>query len=157
MEDTYAYCRHGHLKSPENTNERNRCKICIHISNKKWRDKNRDKKNNDNREYYYANKERVTAIIEKSRLKRQYGITKEEYDIMAVNQNNVCAICGKQETEKYGKLAIDHDHKTGVIRSLLCHKCNRGLGSFNDDIQILQSALEYLNSHKQTEEIENAN
>lgn len=137
-------CKNGHLLTSENLDRRNRCKICYRISNKKWRDKNREKKNNDNRSYYYNNKEKVILNIEKSRLKRQYGITIEEYERMIVEQNNLCAICGKEETEKYGKLAIDHDHNTGIVRGLLCHKCNRGLGCFDESEYILSNAIKYL-------------
>lgn len=140
------FCKNGHEKTPENIDKRNRCKICYHNSCKTWRDKNRDKKNKDHREYYHNNKEKVTKVIETSRLKRQYGMTFEKYDEMLSAQNNVCAICGNNETENK-KFAIDHDHVTNKIRGLLCHKCNRGLGSFKDDIQILQNAVNYLKEH----------
>ena len=50
-----------------------------------------------------------------------------------------CVICGSQE-----KLVVDHDHKTGNIRGLLCNHCNRGLGHFRDDPMILEFAAQYL-------------
>jgi hypothetical protein len=149
-----SVCSNGHLKTPENVDKRNRCKICYHTSHKIWRAKNKDKKNQDSKEYYYNNKEKVKEVIERSRLKRQYGITVDDYNEMVINQNNVCAICGKEETEKNNKLSIDHDHETGMVRNLLCHKCNRGLGSFNDDIEILKNAVAYLSKHKQSKEKE---
>ena len=59
------------------------------------------------------------------RYKRLYGITVEEYDIILVFQGGVCALCGAPP--KTMRLAVDHDHKTGIVRGLLCGLCNRGL------------------------------
>lgn len=93
-------------------------------------------------------------------LKRRYGITLEDYEKLSVSQNNVCAICSKKETRvtrpnsgKYSmdgppRLVVDHNHETGVIRGLLCHKCNVGLGQFNDSIYLLERAVEYLRNGK---------
>lgn len=50
-----------------------------------------------------------------------------------------CVICGKQE-----KLVVDHDHKTGKVRGMLCNHCNRGLGHFRDDPMLLEFAAQYL-------------
>lgn len=68
---------------------------------------------------------------------------------MLEEQNGVCAICRCKEKiiNKNGKkwlLAIDHNHKTGKIRGLLCNSCNIGLGRFNEDIKLLKKAIEYL-------------
>ena len=86
-------------------------------------------------------------------LKRTYGITEDQYLSILKKQNGVCAICNKPEinTRKNGtvkKLAVDHNHKTQVVRGLLCDKCNRGLGHFNDDCKLLESAMKYLNPRK---------
>lgn len=86
----------------------------------------------------------------KSRLKRKYGITPIVYDKMFENQNGVCAICGKKETkhDRYGNiknLQVDHNHKTGKIRGLLCFMCNAGVGMFDDCIENLRNAIHYLN------------
>jgi hypothetical protein len=90
----------------------------------------------------------------KKALKR-FGLTPEAYDARAKEQGFACALCGQPETEKYGNkdtdkygatlsLAVDHDHATGVIRGLLCRRCNRGLGVFGDDIELLSKAIQYL-------------
>lgn len=77
-----------------------------------------------------------------------HGITLEQYDAMFESQNGVCAICGKEETacNQYGvrRLAIDHDHRTGEVRGLLCSRCNMGIGYLQDDIEILLNAADYL-------------
>ena len=72
-----------------------------------------------------------------------YNISLEEYNQMLEDQNEKCIICNK--TNNDGKrLSIDHDHKSGEIRGLLCNHCNIGLGHFKDDINLLERAIEYL-------------
>ena len=77
-----------------------------------------------------------------------YGITLENYNTMLAQQHGVCKICGKPEKVKFNgvtkSLAVDHCHKTGKVRGLLCQACNKALGLFNDDITILQNAINYL-------------
>lgn len=84
-------------------------------------------------------------------LRYKYGLTKEQYDEMFSWQNGVCAICKRPETAVMGKkvmeLAVDHCHTSGKIRGLLCSTCNTALGSFRDDIQVMESALKYLEHH----------
>jgi hypothetical protein len=74
--------------------------------------------------------------------KSKYGLTKEEYLKLFANQNNKCAIC-EISFDKV-RACVDHSHKNGVVRGLLCDKCNKGLGSFNDNIPLLKKAIEYL-------------
>lgn len=78
--------------------------------------------------------------------KIQYGITLEDYNKMLEDQNNKCKICGssKSGTIQHNRLVVDHDHKTGKVRGLLCDKCNRGLGYLGDSIENLEKAVEYL-------------
>ena len=83
---------------------------------------------------------------------RRDSIREEIYEKLFNEQNGVCAICGLPETAKHAtgqfkKLSIDHCHTTGNIRGLLCRGCNTGIGSLNDDILILQKAIEYLATH----------
>ena len=83
---------------------------------------------------------------------RNFGITVEQYQQMLSEQNGVCAICKNPETCKQGgvlmALAVDHDHATGRVRQLLCRSCNVGLGNYNDDPDLLQTAAEYLRRHR---------
>lgn len=79
--------------------------------------------------------------------KRKYGITLEEYNKMLADQKNVCAICGLFCTTKRN-LAVDHDHDTGEVRGLLCSNCNRGLGHFQDKVNNLEKAIEYLKKYE---------
>lgn len=70
---------------------------------------------------------------------KAYGITAEEFQAMHIAQDGKCKIC-----KQAGPLDIDHCHKTGSVRGLLCGLCNRGLGCFRDDVARLTAALEYI-------------
>lgn len=78
--------------------------------------------------------------------RRLYGIDEEAFNKMLENQDNKCAICGSNNMDEKRGLCVDHDHKTGIVRGLLCDRCNRGLGNFKDDIPLLQKVITYLNS-----------
>ena len=80
-------------------------------------------------------------------LKRNYGITLKEHQQMFDQQQGVCAICKNKGDGKLKKLCVDHDHKTGKVRQLLCRNCNMVLDQVGDNIQILQSMIEYLQGH----------
>ena len=88
-------------------------------------------------------------------LKKNYGITPEDYDEMLEAQSGVCAIC-EQNCGSGRRLAVDHNHATGAVRGLLCTKCNTSLGNANDDPQILIAMAMYLISHSK-EGIKNGN
>lgn len=79
---------------------------------------------------------------------KQYGMTLEEYDQLYEKQNGCCAICFiKEQPNK--KLSIDHDHKTGKIRGLLCNPCNVSMGYAKEDIKILEKMIQYLEDHNE--------
>jgi len=107
--------------------------ICINCSkerNKKYRKEN----------VWYKEKAR------NNKLKFDYNITTEKYNELFNKQDGKCAICGTKEKDKtrYGRLVIDHCHKTNKIRGLLCKECNTALGLSFDDINVLKKAIEYL-------------
>jgi hypothetical protein len=71
--------------------------------------------------------------------------TSDYYEILLEQQKGCCTICLKTESRKGAPhLSVDHNHKTGDIRGLLCSKCNIGLGYFNDDKTLLKKAIDYL-------------
>ncbi len=78
-------------------------------------------------------------------LKKNYGITIEQYDEMLEAQSGVCAICQNQ-CSTGRRLAVDHCHEIGEIRGLLCSNCNQGIGKFKDSIKLLEAAIKYLES-----------
>ncbi len=102
--------------------------------------------------YRKKNEEELKAKGRKQHLKKKFGLTIEEYNKLLKKQNGVCVICGKKEIVKWKgilkSLAVDHNHKTGKVRGLLCYKCNIGIGFFQEDILILKKAIEYLEELK---------
>lgn len=102
--------------------------------------------------YYENNKEgilakqrlatrKLTKPWKRTDLKRKFNISLEDYNALVEQQNNKCATCGNTSVQS---LAVDHDHKTGRIRGLLCRKCNLALGMINDNISILTHMIAYL-------------
>lgn len=81
----------------------------------------------------------------RNNLKSKYGISLEYYDSIKKFQKNRCAIC-KQPESVIGKLVVDHNHKTGQVRGLLCSRCNLGIGFFKESVKRLIRAVIYLNS-----------
>lgn len=90
------------------------------------------------------NKETVNLKYKDNILKHRFNITIEDFNLMLEKQNNCCMICGINQDSLQRFLSVDHDHKTGKVRDLLCNNCNAGLGLFNDSIEILKNALIYL-------------
>lgn len=95
------------------------------------------------------------------RIYRQYGLTPEEYNEFFDSQNGLCAICHRPYDEKKRpahlrdfqpkanrKLSVDHCHETGKVRGLLCQRCNTGLGFFSDNLELMRSAVQYLENHE---------
>lgn len=82
------------------------------------------------------------------------GVDAARYQAMVAEQGGCCAICKQPErapdkaSGKTKDLAIDHDHTTGAIRALLCSSCNRALGLFQDNPDLLAKAASYLEKHK---------
>jgi hypothetical protein len=142
------------------------CKICynkyrklhptskevIRKAKKKYYDKNEEKR----KQYYEQNKERIKQANrdwhKKHRkkdkniiLKRLYGITLKEYNDFLQSQNGVCKVC-KEPSKKNRRLCVDHNHKTGEIRGLLCDSCNKALGLLKDDKRTVKNLYVYLNN-----------
>lgn len=108
----------------------------------RYRLDNKDRLNAYNKEYYHKTP-RCRKKIAESQRKRIYGLAEGEFDRLKELQLGVCAICKKAPT-KGKSLHVDHDHKTGKVRGLLCPLCNVGLGSLQDSEEILVAALAYL-------------
>ena len=76
-----------------------------------------------------------------------YGVSQGDYETLHNKSKGVCGICGCAEGSKMA-LAVDHCHKSGKVRGLLCNNCNNGLGRFKDDPDLLQLAIKYLKENK---------
>jgi len=104
---------------------------------KQYYSKNRDRIIRETSLYYHKNK----ALVSKQGRARRYGITVK--DVERIISKGVCEIC-LIKLELLRDMYFDHDHNTGKVRGLLCHKCNTGLGCFSDSPDKLQAALDYL-------------
>lgn len=100
------------------------------------------------RAYREAHREEIKDRQRNDALKRFYGITQDEYDAILEKQGG-CAICGRKQTEIKKLFSVDHDHKTGKVRGILCHHCNLILGHAQDRRDVLQSAIIYLINTKE--------
>lgn len=99
-------------------------------------------------EYYHNRKKNMTdeefyLFNRNNNLKKKYGITYEDFLRLSLNQNNQCKICSNTNN-----LVVDHCHKTGLVRGVICKRCNTGLGHLGDNIEGLTKALQYLKDFK---------
>ena len=115
---------------------------------KTYYEKNKEKIKARHRTYYKKNKDRVRN----KELKRNFGISLHEYNLMLTEQKGKCSCCGIHQNELTKKFAVDHDHDTGLIRGLLCNHCNLAIGMLGDNLEGLMKALNYLEKHELTKE-----
>ena len=132
----------------QNNRERKR------IVEQKYKIENKEKIREAEKLRYQKNKDAICSRNMRNYYKRKYGITKEQYDAMVLQQGGLCAICRKPETSLDSRtsssvigLAIDHCHTTGRIRKLLCKRCNMCLGRVGDSVEVLQAMIKYLEEH----------
>jgi hypothetical protein len=129
-----THCKHNHELTPENvyTNPSGVqfCRTCrrLHRLNNSYK--------------YLPNKRKRYIEV-------RYGISYDDYMKLSERQMNLCAICGEPETMignngKTKRLAVDHCHTSGKVRGLLCGACNRGLGYFKDNPELLENAIRYV-------------
>lgn len=127
-----------------------------------YRAKNRDRQREWHRQWQANNPGRLQAYRKAYHAKRlsddlagvraeqraawlahRYGLTPGEYAEMVATQKNRCAICGDEPVDGQA-LHIDHDHESGIVRGLLCGHCNRAIGLFRDNPDVLETAAAYL-------------
>lgn len=129
------------------------CKIC---HNKRVKDnyiKNKKSIIKQQKEYYQKHREKRLKQTKIRHIEKTYNITYTEFINLLEKQNNKCAICNKEETakernRKIRMLSVDHCHKTGKVRGLLCRQCNIGIGNFFDSIELLEKTIKYLKDSK---------
>lgn len=162
--DDFYKNRNGH---------QSRCKTCAAKANKARYDSTRDqrlavaKKYRKDHKNEIAAKDRVRKCSESVReaarkryaanpekyklyqVSRSYGLTPEQYREMFAVQDDRCKICKRHQSEFPKAFAVDHCHRTGKIRGLLCNSCNAGLGWFRDNVVALRAAAEYVEVHAQ--------
>ena len=105
---------------------------------------NPDKYRNIAREFNAKNNDRLRIIWRRSKLKRAYGLSLEEFDAILVRQDRVCAICKGPPNGRFNSFNVDHCHKTGKIRGLLCFHCNTAIGMAKDSRELLMKMALYV-------------
>jgi hypothetical protein len=164
-------CTKCHEEKPENKFYRHKSikpdgirKTCNNCRNKyrkqnpdsketknKWTKKNRKRINAKARLYRAKNTKKFKSYT----LKRDFGITLEQYETTLELQNGLCKLCNEPEktfhqSGKLKDLAVDHDHLTGKIRGLLCWVCNTGIGKLKDSPELLRKAANYIEESRKT-------
>ncbi len=94
------------------------------------------------RDFYHNNTDKYL----RSFYQRKYGISLAEYRRMEAEQGGVCYLC-RSPCATGRRLAVDHDHKTGSVRALLCGNCNKAIGCFKEDAALMERAIAYLRHH----------
>lgn len=120
-------------------------RVRLNASARRWYARNRAKHLAKTARYYRANPDRAAD----RHLQRTYGISLAEYDRILAEQGGGCGLCGKRQGAEKMKLAVDHDHATGLVRGLLCHRCNRAIGALGDTVEGVRRALNYLERAQQ--------
>lgn len=112
---------------------------------------NKKYKTFDSKQYLKDWRKANPSYFREVRYIKKYGITVEKYEEMGVAQKHRCFVCGKHESQSQQgtvrQLAVDHDHRTGVVRKLLDNNCNAILGHANDSAELLAKLIIYLDHH----------
>ena len=123
-------------QSPEEKEEHKRALACTRAT--RWNAAHPERARAANKKWRQGHPRKQWACD----IKREFGITLDEYDAMVVAHGGVCAICGKPDGGQ--ALGVDHNHETGKVRGLLCRGCNTAIGSLHDSPLLLLFAIEYL-------------
>lgn len=131
--EEYRKKKNEWAKTPEEKEKRRK-------RQQEWREKNREHYNKWSRENHQKHKDKIKPRIRNYRLKKKYGIDVTQYNEMLLAQGGCCKIC---QTDKSGKYAfhVDHCHKTGRIRGLLCANCNTVLGFYETRLAELEEKI----------------
>lgn len=160
MDETTKHCTACDTTKPVSDFGRNRarkdglshsCRPCTRAKDRQWRERNpsQRERNRVRSAALYADQDRYLDY----RYRSLFGITLAQYDAMLAAQGGGCAICGTPPSDGEPRLAVDHDHRCcptkkrscgGCVRGLLCGNCNRGLGYFKDQADVLLRASRYL-------------
>ncbi len=134
-------CIHGHDTSVVGREKSGKCKQCGREQKAMWT-KNHPNIVKQRWESWIAKNK---VHVEDSKLKRLYGLSYKDRQLFLFRQHNRCAICNTHLNFVYrAKLDVDHNHKTGKVRGLLCSSCNNILGRCKDNVHILKMAVKYL-------------
>lgn len=148
-------------KTKSGVKPRSKCKRCSNINTVDCRQnlEAAQKHNQSSLRYYLQHKKKISERVKvwrrtsegrfhtKKQNLKKYGLSVKQYRLMACEQDYKCMICGIHQDEMLTDLSVDHNHKTGKLRGLLCKSCNWGIGHFLDDADLLRKAANYLEKY----------
>ena len=159
MSDRTEYYRNYYMRNKTRINVRNSSyrknnltkikkhynvnRIKILAKQAKYQRKNKSNINNYHRKYFKLNPDKAKGF----QLKYKYGISLQEYNLLLDTQGNRCAICDKHISKMNRAMDVDHNHITGRVRGLLCSRCNKAIGLFEDNKELLIKAVNYFDNH----------
>ena len=123
-----------------------RCKKCCTERTSLYKKQNKEKTRYRLNKWRKANPDKLKAQNDRSRL-RDYGLTETQYKEFLSKQGGVCAVCKQIEVDNR-ELSIDHCHKTGLVRGLLCNTCNLAEGLLNSDPNLIRALANYVEYHE---------
>lgn len=121
------------------------CKECRSYHNNFYK-LNKDGYRDKRKEYYITHKLEHRKRSYKNHIRRKYNLSLQEYNALLLNQNNKCKICERdfKSLAKWNNACVDHSHKTGKVRGILCRQCNLTL-AYIENFEIWEKAQNYLN------------
>ena len=125
----------GLKRNPSGSN----CVKCKKEYDKEYRTDNSMSIKQTKREDYLNNKESRKSRAMDNHFKKTYGLTSKQVQELKDKQQGLCALCKDRKA-----ISVDHCHKTGRVRGVLCRQCNTGIGQLNDDPKLLKAAVRYL-------------
>lgn len=141
--------------------ENRKCPVCSTLFSPTWYQHKYCSSGCVNKASYLRSRDR--QLDRNYQLQKVYGISEDTYIKLFEEQKGVCAICKSPETHVHRKtnlicnLSVDHDHSTGIVRGLLCKRCNMALGLLRDSEVLLENAKKYLNKQKEVKAMRGAN
>ena len=131
-------CPHGHGTLRYSRNYA--CVVCQKLRCDRWKSANPGRVREVRR--VWADKVNLPERERWQQIKKKYGLSLEQFNEMLAIQAGCCAICRDSFGEETPR--VDHDHKTGMVRGLLCHPCNVAIGLFKESVPSLANAITYL-------------
>lgn len=131
------FCPKGHDTFIVGRTKSRACRTCHELLTNRWVAKNRERRNRRVVQRRWRYQDQIKNLDGSQ-------FTLVNYDIFLKKQAGRCAICKINKTQEKKPLAADHDHQTGIVRGLLCIKCNNLLGLSRDSTEVLRAAISYL-------------
>lgn len=155
-------CKACHMRAFREANSERAEKYNARV--KRWRQDHPERiaeyqrRRREKRRYDPVYAKQARRVHRRSQLKCRFGLTEEQFYGLFARQGNACPLCGVHiSPDRPKSYALDHDHRTGIFRGLVCQRCNSGIGMFGESVEIVRRVAKYLSTAKsqQLAEIKN--